>query len=450
MKITTKINFLITAWVVFILLLVNTIVFYSFMKTTVNMEQHLLSQKAHDILNKSNISDINNLDEEMLQSNLTSHSYIRIVGTDSKIVHQVSNDRQLIKIKPKFSKQEKAVSKAFNEHQNIVVRVPILSNQQIIGTLEIGQMLSGLESRKDILLSILATVTVISVILSLIAGRWLSNIIMKPVTSLISTMENIEQSGVPQKIVIQKETKDELQKMATTFNKMIEKLRENSEKQRRFISDASHELKTPLTVIGSFANLLRRRGVKNEEMAKEAIEAIYTEANRMKNMTQTLLDLAESEHLENVQMKTVDLVSLCQGTTLQLNKVYKRDITLQTELSSVLIRGNELKIKQLIIIFLDNAIKYSTGKIDVFINKYKNTAILSIKDYGIGIPKEELDRIFERFYRVDKARSRETGGTGLGLSIAKIIIALHKGEITIDSKEDEGTEIKVCFPLASS
>ena len=106
-----------------------------------------------------------------------------------------------------------------------------------------------------------------------------------------------------------------------------------------------------------------------------------------------------------------------------------------------------MKLKQVIIIFLDNAIKYSDDKIDFFVESHENKAILRIKDYGIGIPKDELQNIFERFYRVDKARSRKTGGTGLGLPIAKNIVRLHNGEINIQSKENEGTEIIVTFTL---
>ncbi|MBP0726841.1 HAMP domain-containing histidine kinase [Bacillus sp. RG28] len=448
MKITTKINLLITSWLLVILLLVNAIVFFFFMKTTVNMEENVLFQKAHELLDKNKIPKSLTLNQVTLQSYMSSHSFIRIVGPDSKIITEVNNYKLLDRIQPKFTKHEESELLPFSEHQNLVVRVPIHLNHQVIGTLEIGELLTGLEGRKDLLLAIMATVTGISVILSLLAGRWLSNFIMNPIKSMISTMEDIEQSGVPKKILIQNETKDELQKMATTFNRMIEKLQENIDKQRQFISDASHELKTPLTVISSFANLLRRRGIKDEEIAKEAIESIYSEANRMQDLTKTLLNLAESEHLEGIEKQPINLVALCTTILNQLQKVYKREINLVEDGSTPFIKGNELKIKQVIIIFLDNAIKYSTDKIDVFVESNQGMAVLRIKDYGIGIREEELENIFERFYRVDKARSRETGGTGLGLSIAKNIVKLHNGEIKIQSKENVGTEIIISFPLA--
>ncbi|MFF3024873.1 ATP-binding protein [Gottfriedia sp. NPDC057948] len=448
MKITTKINLLITSWILIILILINGLVFYLFMKTTVNMEEHVVSQKAHEILKKHEIHNSLVINEEALYPFMSNHSYIRIINLNSKIVTEVSNDKLLNRIKPKFTKKEETKLIPFSEHQNIVVRVPILQNQKVIGTLEIGELLVGLEGRKDLLLTIMAIVTGVSAILSMMAGRWLTRIIMNPITSMITTMEDIEKSGVPKKILIKNETKDELHKMASTFNRMISRLQENIEKQKQFVSDASHELKTPITVISSFANLLRRRGLKNEEMATEAIETIYSEANRMQDLTKTLLTLAESERLKNIEMNPVDLVALCNSTLVQLQNVYKREISLHAQKQKILIKGNELKIKQVIIIFLDNAIKYSSDKIEVSISCSSESAILSIKDYGIGIREEELENIFERFYRVDKARSRETsGGTGLGLSIAKNIISLHNGKINIKSVENIGTEVEVVFPL---
>ncbi|PFH88984.1 ATP-binding protein [Bacillus sp. AFS088145] len=448
MKITTKINLLITSWILIILILINGLVFYLFMKTTVNMEEHVVSQKAHEILKKHEIHNSLVINEEALYPFMSNHSYIRIIDLNSKIVTEVSNDKLLNRIKPKFTKKEETKLIPFSEHQNIVVRVPILQNQKVIGTLEIGELLVGLEGRKDLLLTIMAIVTGVSAILSMMAGRWLTRIIMNPITSMITTMEDIEKSGVPKKILIKNETKDELHKMASTFNRMISRLQENIEKQKQFVSDASHELKTPITVISSFANLLRRRGLKNEEMATEAIETIYSEANRMQDLTKTLLTLAESEHLKKIEMNPVDLVALCNSTLVQLQNVYKREITLQAQKQKIFIKGHELKIKQVIIIFLDNAIKYSAEKIEVNISSTSEAAILQIKDFGIGIREEELENIFERFYRVDKARSRETsGGTGLGLSIAKNIISLHNGKINIKSVENVGTEVEVVFPL---
>ncbi|MEH7548571.1 sensor histidine kinase [Neobacillus vireti] len=313
--------------------------------------------------------------------------------------------------------------------------------------MEIGERLTGLETRKELLRGILGFCTIIATILSLLGGRWLASMIMRPISNMIKTMEEIEKSGVPKKIIIQNETRDELQIMASTFNRMIDRLQENLAKQSQFVSDASHELKTPLTIIKSYANILRRQGLENKDMAEEAIHAIHSEATRIQKMTETFLDLTNLEKENVLERNKVDLVSLSESILKQLKDVYKREIILHFEENPITIFADELKIKQVIIILIDNAIKYSNDKIEVFLKRNQQHAKILIKDYGIGIPEKEIVNIFERFYRVDKARSRETGGHGLGLHIAKSIIKLHKGDIKIKSKEGLGTTVELFLPI---
>lgn len=447
MKITTKINLLTTAWLLCILLIINVVVFFAFMKTTVNMEEQALLEKAHDIIQDLHKQNTKTLREDTLKSYLVGHSFIRIINPNSHVINQVTDDKHLSDIEAKFSKKSESQLYKIQEEQILITRVPIISDNHVVGTLEIGERLNGLETRKDILLSILIACSAIAIILSLLSGKWLSNIIMRPISNMIKTMEDIEQSGVPKTIAIHKQTKDELEKLATAFNLMIKRLQENSEKQKQFISDASHELKTPITVIKSYANLVRRRGIQNEEMTIEAIEAIHSEATRMQRMTESLLDLAASEKETVLDIKSSDLVSLCHSTLQQFKDVYRREITLHYGQEPIMVKMDELKIKQVIIIVLDNAIKYSSDKIEIFLEKNEDYAIIRVRDYGIGIPKEEEEHIFERFYRVDKARSRETGGTGLGLAIAKNIMKQHKGEIKIRSKEGKGTDVNLVLPV---
>lgn len=451
MRITTKINLLTTAWMLCIMTLINMVVYFSFMTITINMEENAQFQKAGDIQKDiDSIYSSSNIDKK-LKNNLTDNSYIRIIQPQNKVIHEETNDPLLSKkIKGKYVEKKQAqthlISAEHGEEEVLIVRLP-LNKGSHFETLEIGERLKGLEIRKEMLRVILGVSTILAAILSLLGGRWLANMIMRPIINMIHTMEEIEKSGVPKTITIQSKAKDELQTMARTFNRMIQRLQESMEKQKQFVSDASHELKTPLTVIMSYANFLRRHGTENKEMAAEAIEAIHSEATRMKKMTETFLDLANLEKEDVLELNEVNLVSLCQSILKQLKDVYKREIIFHYEMNSVIIRADELKIKQAIIILLDNAMKYSNEKIDVFLEKNKYHAIIRVKDYGIGIPQEEINNIFERFYRVDKARSRETGGTGLGLHIAKSIMKLHKGEINITSNEGAGTEAALIFPV---
>ena len=193
---------------------------------------------------------------------------------------------------------------------------------------------------------------------------------------MINTMEDIEQSGIPKRIAIQKDTKDELQKMAETFNRMIGRLEANLEKQKQFISDASHEIKTPITVIKSYADLLRRRGIQNEEITLDAIETIYSEATRIQKMTERFLDLANTELENRLDFKYIHLLSLCENIVRQLKEAYKREIILHCKQYSLMDKADELKLRQAIIILLDNAIKYSTEKIDMYLEENEHLPLL--------------------------------------------------------------------------
>ena len=158
------------------------------------------------------------------------------------------------------------------------------------------------------------------------------------------------------------------------------------------------------------------------------------------------MDLANTEMENSLDIKSVHLVPLCENIVKQLKEVYKREINLHWNQDSLIVKADELKIQQTIIILLDNAIKYSTEKVDIYLEENEQFIIVRVKDYGIGIPEIEIDNIFERFYRVDKARSRGTGGTGLGLSIAKNIMKQHNGKIIVKSSEGIGTEVALFLP----
>ncbi|HWI48908.1 MAG TPA: HAMP domain-containing sensor histidine kinase [Rummeliibacillus sp.] len=451
MKINTKINLITTTWIICLLVIVNIVVFYSFMSVTVNVEKKVILQNASAMLEDINNSNSDAMIEKKLSKYLTHGSFIRILDNHSRTLNQVTNNKQLAnKIKGKFTKQTNSerylVTLSQKEEQILVVRIPIESNGQVIETLEIGERLVGLELGKDVLLSILIFCTFFGALISLIGGRWLANIIIRPVSNMIDTMEEIEQSGITKRMVIDQQPKDELQKLAVTFNRMMDRLDINLEKQQQFISDASHELKTPITVIKSYADFLRRRGIQNKEVALDAVEVIYSEATRIQQMTEKFLDLANTDVENALEKKSIDLIALSQEIVKQLHSTYKRDLVLHYEKTPITVIADELKLKQVIIILLDNAIKYSADKIDIFLENQENRTIIRVKDYGIGIPKDEINNVFERFYRVDKARNRETGGTGLGLSIAKNIMKQHNGEIKVNSIEGVGTEVELFLP----
>ncbi|MCM2534466.1 hypothetical protein NDK43_21650 [Neobacillus pocheonensis] len=184
MRITTKINLLTTAWMLCIMVLVNTVVYFSFMKFTINMEEAAQYQKAEDILKVIDSLDSSKESDEKLDDFLTPHSYIRIIHPNNKVIHELTNDSLLSKkIKGKYTETKQAqahlISAENGEEQVLIVRVPIKNGNQITGSLEIGERLLGLETSKEILRAILGFCTLLAAVFSLLGGRWLANMIMK-------------------------------------------------------------------------------------------------------------------------------------------------------------------------------------------------------------------------------------------------------------------------------
>jgi hypothetical protein len=201
-----------------------------------------------------------------------------------------------------------------------------------------------------------------------------------------------------------------------------------------------------LTVIEGYATMLKRWGMKEPDMLEEAVDAIYAEAVRMKTMTQQMLMLANPDEKSELTLQEVDLVKLSEETSKWMKRTYEHPITVHVREEQVLVCVDEQKIKQLLVILLDNALTYSSKPIQIEIEQQQRAVKISVIDQGVGIPAGDLPHIFDRFYRVDKARARETGGTGLGLSIAKRIVDAHGGEINVLSEEGRGTTFMVTLP----
>ena len=243
---------------------------------------------------------------------------------------------------------------------------------------------------------------------------------------------------------------DELTVLGEEFNDLVDRLRTSENKRRQFVSDASHELKTPLASI----KLLSDSILQNEmdiETAKEFVEDIGNEAERLNRMSQKLLTLSyieddmDSDFEITYIAPTVERVARMVSAIAAKNKI-QIDLDLQND-SPILILEDDLY--QIIFNLAENGIKYNTpgGKLIISLSRQDDTAILKIADTGVGIPEDSVDHIFERFYRVDKARSRQTGGSGLGLSIVRNIVERNNGQILVESTLGQGTVFSVHFPI---
>ena len=224
--------------------------------------------------------------------------------------------------------------------------------------------------------------------------------------------------------------------------------------RKDFVANVSHDLKTPITSIKGFAETLLDGGIDDKETAREFLTIIHQEGNRMQELIEDLLVLSRLEQEDLIlHYQKVNAVEFLQDVVLTLGQQAewkKINLTVENDLDEIWFEADLPRVKQVVINLIHNAINYTQegGDVTVAVTRKDDTIQLSVSDTGIGIDKESLPRIFERFYRVDKARSRYTGGTGLGLAIVKHIVEVHKGKIEIDSEINKGTTIHVYLPVS--
>ena len=245
-------------------------------------------------------------------------------------------------------------------------------------------------------------------------------------------------------------TQKELQTLAAAINAMLDRINAAYRSQMRFVSDASHELRTPIAVIQGYANLLNRWGKDDPETRQEAIDAIRGEADSMKELVEQLLFLARGDNDSmHIELETFDLTAVAAEVykeTEMIDQTHRFSANWQ---GAVPVKADVGLTKQALRILVDNAIKYTPagGRITLSVCRRGDTARLSVLDEGQGIDAASLPHIFDRFYRTDESRTRQTGGTGLGLSIAKWIVERHGGWFEVDSWVGVGTRMTVVLPL---
>jgi len=243
---------------------------------------------------------------------------------------------------------------------------------------------------------------------------------------------------------------DELTFLGDEFNDLTERLQTSEQKRSRFVSDASHELKTPLASIKLLTDSILQNDM-DLETVREFVGDIGNEADRLTRTTGKLLSLTKVDGQISEDCEIITMAPTVERVIRMLSGIAKQnEITIETDLqqdSPVLILEDDLY--QIAFNLVENGIKYNIagGKLTVRLMRQDDNAILQVSDTGMGIPDDALSHIFERFYRVDKARSRATGGSGLGLAIVRAIVLRNRGEITVDTVMDQGTTFTVTFPV---
>ncbi|HJQ25270.1 MAG TPA: heavy metal sensor histidine kinase [Blastocatellia bacterium] len=334
----------------------------------------------------------------------------------------------------------------------IIHALPYASRDGARFLIEVGALDQQIGSVLHGLMLALVLVLPIAVAVAIGGGYWLMKRALRPVDQITQSAERITSRNLGERLPAPA-TGDELERLSISLNGMIARLEESFQHVSRFSADASHELRTPLTILhGELEAIVQRRHLDTD--VREAIGSALEETERLAKIVESLLAISRLDAGEvKMERERLDLADLAATTTEQMRLLAEdKRITLRCDTSRrVEVEGNPSRLKQVVVNLLDNAIKYTptAGTVQVRVGAANGNALLEIEDDGVGIPAEALPHLFERFYRVDKARSRQMGGTGLGLSIVKSICAAHGGQVKVESAEGKGSRFRVELPLAN-
>lgn len=286
------------------------------------------------------------------------------------------------------------------------------------------------------------------VILGGVATYYFSGRSLKPLKEFSEKIEEVEARNLSDSRIEENKVK-ELNQLSISYNKMLDRLSESFEMQRQFTANAAHELRTPLAVMQAQLDLYHTTGHPATDACTEKTIQMVTDQNeRLSKMVKTLLDMSELQTVARDEKIEVD--ALVEEVLADLDPLAEeKNVILESVCDAVTMMGSDILIYRVVYNLVENAIKYNMeeGWVRVTLDADHKFFYLKVQDSGIGIPEDVQDRIFERFYRVDKARSRETGGSGLGLAITRNVVLMHKGAIKLSSKEGEGSTFTLRIPL---
>jgi heavy metal sensor kinase len=332
----------------------------------------------------------------------------------------------------------------WDNHHFFTMTYPIHKNGAIIGTIQVASGLWTIDATTEWMLKIMLIVGLVAVVLSFLVGILIAKQALQPIDTIALAARHITATDDLSKRIEYDGPMDEFGQLISTFNATLDRLERLFVAQKRFVADVSHELRTPLTTIQGNLDLIRRYG--NDP---ESLEAVDSEVKRLSRLVGDLLLLAQADagrlpiHETPVELGTLVLEVYRQSQVLAKDIDFRLGIV-----NAVNVMGDSDRLKQLILNLVSNALKYTAGggMVTISVTSNRGYAYVTISDTGIGIPKEDLDHIFDRFYRVDKARSRAMGGTGLGLSIAQWIVEAHNGRIIAQSEVGKGSTFTIQLP----
>ncbi len=327
---------------------------------------------------------------------------------------------------------------------------PIQNGDNLLGVLVyISQVQEIYENLRDIQIKILTWMALVALAV-LVINALVLRTITRPIGELNEGISRMSKGDLSARVRVR--GKNEFAGLARAFNSMSERLEQLDASRSQFVSNASHELKTPLSTMKILIETLMYQDPMDPAMTKEFLTDVNKEIDRLNGIVSDLLTLVNIDSGMKLNLQELDIGGLLQEQVKRLSPLARENgIELDCQLKELLdVNGDALKLQQVVYNIIDNAIKYTPrgGEVHCTLNRAGKKAIIRVQDTGVGIPEADLPHIFDRFYRVDKARSRETGGTGLGLSIVKQFVLLHGGNITAKSAPGKGSTFVIELPLA--
>ena len=436
---------------------------------TNSMQQYSLNQKRIQTLTQANvlagyISQYQDLSDKTInylleQQQIGSNSRVLMLDTDAKVTYDSNNGSMQGKYLPtalvlnaiEGNNNAEKLTDADGE-MIIGAAVPMMNNKTVTGV--IYYQTSAADS-VQFMNQIWATMLMLAVLVSLLTGVVsfvMAGFITAPIRELTEKLGKAADDGSD--CVLETSTGGEIGRLVESFNKMTQKIQIQESKRQEFVSNASHELKTPLSSIKLISDSLLNVQNAPPEMVNEFLTDMNVQVERLTRIIDKLLTLTRMDNsgsVSRMEFAVTDLTEICSNVTKALRPLAEQkhiELSYNAE-AAIYSKVERDRIWEAIYNILDNSIKYTKegGKVSLDVGKDETSAIITIKDTGIGIASEELYKIFDRFYRVDKARTRETGGTGLGLSIALTAVELHGGNIQVESEEGVGSTFRIIIPI---
>jgi signal transduction histidine kinase len=448
-KISIKLTVVYAFMFSLVLLILNASILYGVKYYLYNQANKQIEDVKTIILNKvtSQKEHVDLSDKELVSDVPTKQNIsVRILQEDGKVLNESNEFNYIIKLNEPYDKIKHLEE---GEKHLIFKNVKIESKDYGATYLQIVKDMDNEYDFLKILFVIMAIADFIGIIASVILGYIVSKRMLKPIDYITKTAESISINNLKERIEVNGPD-DELKRLGNTFNNMINRLQGAFDRQVQFVSDASHELKTPIAVIQGYANLLDRWGKDDRKALEKSIYAIKLETTNMANLVEKLLFIAKGDSgTQKIEKKEFWLNELINEVVRESKLIVQNHIISSDKNDTVSIVADYKMVKQMLRVFIDNSIKFSPEQstIDISSELKENKVKITVSDRGIGIPKDEVEKIFDRFYTVDKSRSKENGGTGLGLSIAKWIADMHCGTIDVESEEGKYTKITVTLDL---